>query len=366
MNILFTKKGSYGLGACFSQYLAKPYITYHRLDVLTTSHDYPMETNSSFSIDQESSFQINSTIINNLATDTLISANINLRYPYWFSATIAAGLAICFLVAQLVEDRRNKENDINKRNYMLLMEDTDSDNEISSAQSSRSTGSRYMEIFQELFFSDERYRGKLLGYMIIQICLFLLFFLFIQGSFTIISRLMFTYLIRGPARFNTDEFELIESIFWGCINISRFLAIFLATKFKPVKFLLTFIIINTFASFLFLVPFLVNHRSFFWVFVPLLGFLSGPIMPCGLMLAKKFLDFNSFILSLFIAGLALGGIIFQELGGYFLDQARPNTDPTVIIPVLTFLSNLLALITFLLISCLYRRFNLALRSRIDA
>jgi len=124
------------------------------------------------------------------------------------------------------------------------------------------------------------------------------------------------------------------------------------------KFLLGILLGNTLTSAMLLIPTLGHHRFFIWILVPLLGIFSGPVMPCGLMIAKSILQFNSFILSVFIVGLGLGGIVFQELCAALLDNMFPkNINPTDIIPLLIFISSLASFVTFLLIFFMKKQFG---------
>lgn len=189
----------------------------------------------------------------------------------------------------------------------------------------------------------------------------------IQGSFTIISRFMLTYLTKGPAHLSVQSYSILFTLFWGMFIFSRFFSVYLSVKFDPILFFLTLLIFNSFLCVLFLMPFLTKYELFFWLIVPLLGMSSGPLMPCGLMIAKQILDFNSFVLSLFIVGMATGGLICQQLTGEFLDHFQvgsswmgfTNTNSAYYIPHLIFLFSFLSLITFLPVYFFYKKFNLA-------
>lgn len=186
-----------------------------------------------------------------------------------------------------------------------------------------------------------------------------------QGSFTIISRFMFTYLTKGPANLSIQTFSIIFSLFWGLFIFARFFSTYLSVKIDPVIFFTGLLVFNSFICMLFLIPILTQSNIFFWICVPLLGMSSGPLMPCGLMIAKQVLDFNSLVLSLFIVGMATGGIICQQLTGEFLDHFDPgsfwmgfnNPNSAYSIPHLTFLSSFFSLISFLPIYFLYKKFD---------
>lgn len=293
------------------------------------------------------------------------AADINLKFPYWTAACFVSLLALLFTVAQFYENKLHNEHEINRRTYMILMEDSDMEgnNLIDSTVHSDSSESKMQQIsklnlfIQKLLFSKKVHQGTALVYLLIQIVLFLFLFIFTQGAFTILTRFMFTYLSKGPCQFETKSYIVLETVFWVFIILSRFLVAFVSTKMKAINFFFFILFFNTIISGLFLVPSLTSSGLFFWVFIPMVGFFTGPLIPCGLMIAKKVLEFNSFILSIFIVGLAVGGIVFQELAGTLLDQEWPNFPSSAyILPYLICLCNFLSLITFLPIFFLYKKF----------
>jgi len=124
------------------------------------------------------------------------------------------------------------------------------------------------------------------------------------------------------------------------------------------KFLMSILFGSTLTSAMLLIPILSHERIIIWILVPLLGVFSGPVMPCCLMVAKNILQFNSFVLSMFIVGMGLGGIIFQELCAVLLDRISPKfTNPVNVIPFLTFISSFASFAIFLLIFFFKNRFN---------
>ena len=129
-------------------------------------------------------------------------------------------------------------------------------------------------------------------------------------------------------------------------------------------FFLALLILNLACNLLFLIPALTNHETFFWIAVSLLGLFMGPITPSGLGLAKKLLEFNSFVLSLFIVGLAFGGIIFQQLTAALLDYFKPNSswfgfnnaNSSFIIPYLAAIASFFCLVVFLPVFIMNKKF----------
>ena len=269
-------KAGYAMGACVATQLAKSFIN-------IDAHNSTVATNE----------------------------QINLSRPYWLASTASFMIAFCFLIAQYFELRISKIYEINRKQYMLLMEDSEEaesktyEQENQVNQPDRTELTKFNRKFQQIFFSDRIYEGIALFYMLLQIFLFFLVFLFTQAFFTVLSRFMLTYLTKGPVQFTLESFATIETTFWAFVIVGRFMATYLSIKMNSVIFYLSLLVLNAAVSLLFLIPTLTSYKIFFWMFMPLLGFLSGPLMPSGLMIAKQILEFNSFVLSLFIVGLAV-------------------------------------------------------------
>ena len=143
------------------------------------------------------------------------------------------------------------------------------------------------------------------------------------------------------------------------------MAAFLGFKINSILFVFILIISNMGLCILFLIPFLTNYESFFWISISLLGLFSGPLQPSCYMSAKAFLGhYNSFIFSLFSIGLIFGGIFFQELTAKLLDSIEPSNyflgfnhfEPAYIISHLFFGSSFLCLIIFIPICLIYKKF----------
>jgi hypothetical protein len=212
--------------------------------------------------------------------------------------------------------------------------------------------------FQKLIFGGLYHTGLRLLYMCTQIVLFIFIFIFISGFFTVMSRFLLTYLTLGPAKLSIESFAYMQTLFWIFFILSRFCASYVALIFDGTKFYLFVLISNTFVSVLFLIPYLtVDNKMFFWFGISMLGLTSGPTIPSGLMVAKQILNFNAFLLSLFIVGIASGGILFQQLIGYLLDTFKSpqyligfdnkNINSSYIIPYIAFLASLLSLLFYI-------------------
>lgn len=336
----------YGIGAILAIQLAKPFISFD-----------PYHVN-----DEENILASNISFLNKTAKTTLTSNDINLKVPYWIATFVALVLAILFIFSQFFENNIRREHEKYHKQLILLTDDLESTS-IGSANSINQ--SKITRFLQKLFFGKKSYNGKMLFYMVAQIILFMIVFIFNQGYFTVISRFMLTYLTKGPAKLHVEIFVIIQTLFWAFFIGGRFFAAYLAFKLESIKFFFGILIVNLVICFLFLIPFLTNFKIFFWIGVSLLGLTSGPMTPTGLMVAKHLLNINSFVLSLFIVGLAIGGIIFQQITGAFLDYFVPSSSfmgfdspsSPYIIPHLAFISSFLCVLFFVPIYFLYRKFS---------
>ncbi len=145
----------------------------------------------------------------NSAIEPILPDEIHLKEPYWIAATLPALLTGLFLISQRVETHVNKMHEINRRNYILLMEDTDEEEmggeSEDSIKSGREEEPRVLRIVLELLFSEKRYTGLSLAYMVAQIFLFIISFVFTQ----VIKE--FKYFFRLRIDTTNSELKLISN-----------------------------------------------------------------------------------------------------------------------------------------------------------
>ena len=354
------QKGGYGIGALFATQISRPFISFDNLKT-------PILEESSNSINNPMNERLKIYIKGPNVTIRNMTENIDLRVPYWTASFTSLILVFLFLIAQYFENKNNTSFETNKNYFALLAEDSDdSGNRTIDANpkiSKQNTSLKDKNFLKKLILGEKNVAKEESCYMIVQISLFFLVFAFIQGYITVISRFLLTYLTKGPAKFDTLVFAKIQTIFWSFFIFSRFLATYLTFKIDSVVFFLSLLIINTFLCFTFLIPYFASYKLFYWLVLALLGLTSGPMIPSGLMVAKRILNFSSFVLSLFIVGLAVGGIVFQQIGGglldYFNDRKEllgfKNTNASYLIPYLSFFASFLALAFFLPIFILFKK-----------
>lgn len=329
----------YGIGAIVATQLSKPFIKFD-----------PYKINQTQSM-------------NNTLWDSMDS--VHLKWPYWISSLVALTISILFLYAQIAENKNRLKLENNRKKLVLLNEDLDMDT-FSIGTSTSLTNNKFSLYLKRLFVGQEKLQylsKKQYSRMMLQIFLFFIVFLFNQGYFTILSRFMITYLTMGPAKLDVKIFIIVQTLFWAFFIIGRFMAAYLAFKIDTILFFILILFLNLIINFLFLIPIFTKFSLFFWIFIPMLGLCSGPMTPTGIMLAKQLLDINSFVLSLFIVGLASGGIVFQQVTGFFLDHFNPNkqnwlgfsnANSSYIIPHLACISSLLCLLFFIPIFIMQR------------
>lgn len=200
--------------------------------------------------------------------------------------------------------------------------------------------------------------------MYVQTFLLIFVFIFNNGYFTVITRFMLTYFILGPAQFSIDSFVVIQILFWGFFIFGRFFAAYVAFKIDSLKFYLYILSASLLVTLTLMVPFFTQFKIFFWTTFSLLGLLSGPMTPSGFMIAKQILDFNSFILSMFVVGLAIGGIGFQQVTAALLDHFKPrpgwmgfsDPNPSYIIPSVAVSGVIAACLFFIPVLVLHKVF----------
>jgi hypothetical protein len=146
-----------------------------------------------------------------------------------------------------------------------------------------------------------------------------------------------------------------------------------AFRMDACRFYLGILALNTATLTLLIIPMLIySSKLYYFILIPLLGLVSGPLIPGAIMVAKNLLSFfNTFILSLFIMSMAIGGIVFQEITAHILDHPYKSTNfvektldylsgdykSAYIIPYLSLIACSLGLFTFIPIKFLYRKYG---------
>jgi hypothetical protein len=211
-----------------------------------------------------------------------------------------------FILAQLIESDRYKTNNSYKA---LHSRGDDEDNEDKTN----------LEQDHRIYVKSKRNQ-------IFKLSLFLFLCLFVSGYMTVLTRFMLTYLTLGPAKLSLEQFAHLQTLFWLLFIFSRFLVTFLAFKFSAggnCLFFLFLLSFNFFINVLFLLPVFTKFSLFFWLSISLLGLMSGPLLPQIIVLAKQQIKpFKPFVLALFVASFAFGGIIFQQITGSLLDVLK--------------------------------------------
>ena len=340
----------YGIGALLSIQLARPFIhfdpyksSHHNATSVSNTTDY-------VSIDQEH------------------ASEINLRVPYWLCGALAFSVGVLFFLAQLIENRNEKRLDKNRYTQLVpLTEEFELDLDNFSGSTASIELIKDGDNEKETHIESEQPRD----YYILYLIMFLFLFVFIQGYMTVICRFMLTYLTLGPAKFQVEQFARAQTLFWLFFILGRFVVSFLAfrlTTYESVVFFLAVLGLNFLVNFLFIVPALTQFSAFFWLNVSLLGLISGPMTPTCLMLAKQLINFQPFVLSLFVACLGLGGILFQQATGALLDMQHVSFNWMIfmdfnayvyntayLIPYVSCVASLFCFLFFLPVYCCLKR-----------
>jgi len=289
-----------------------------------------------------------------------------------FSVSFVIGLLVstAFVVTQIYEMRlrraEKKQVEETELHNLQLIKAEEKHGECEKEMRSDEKVGQIKHFLQKLFFGEKSYRGKALFYMLIQILLISFIEFHLQGHITVIGKFTTTYFKNSPANLSSNDYSLILTLFWALFVVSRFTAAFVAFKLNPLVFLFTLITANMVANSLFLIPQLTYSKTFFLVCMSFMGFASGPAIPSTFMAAKTILnDYNSFVLSIFMVGLGLSGIVYQQLTGELLAFVKPRENflgfeqfqPSYIIAYVLFTASALAFICLLLSLLIYKRFS---------
>jgi hypothetical protein len=354
--------GGYGVGAVISVLMAANFIKFNPIEMRAEAERF---------IEQQSTTNystLNSTTtITTTLKDHITKEDITIQTPYTLAAGVSLLVSCLFILAQILE----KNNDTN---YEKSCNNEQTAKELDQLNSSNDhkTGNSKVNFLDKLIFGKRSNNKKMLNYTLTQILMLTLMFIFISGFQNTVSKLLLTYVTLGPAKFSVKQFSILQIVFWLSYVIGRFNAAFLAFRMNVNWFMLIVLIGNALNHFLLLIPALASTQTFVWISISLMGFFVGPIQPSGFMIAKRVIgDFNSFVLSIFLIGNGIGGLLFQQLTGDLLDMIKPSdnhrfgyeqsTSAYFIMHILL-IPSFAILITFLSIWFIYRRYKSLLLS----
>ncbi len=282
---------------------------------------------------------------------------------YNTTRTVSFGIFVSFslLVAQFIELKNLKKFEKNVKN---LNECNESQLKIIEINIEKNENS----FLKKLIFDKNVYHGFDLIHQIIQIILIILMFIFVSAHTSIKNRYMLTYLTKGPGKLSVSDYTNVFSIYWSLFVISRLITTFFAFKLNPIIFLFCVHSLNMLMCFLFVVPYFLRNKLFFWINISLIGFISGPMQPSSFMLAKYILGpYSSLVMSFFLFGLNFGSIFSGKVVGSLLDVLSFQLDkpflgfekfqPASIIAHALFGTSFLAVLIFLLISFFFKKYK---------
>jgi hypothetical protein len=296
------------------------------------------------------------------ATNVNLNEIVDLRIPYWISASFSSLVGLIFIATQCHEAINRKRFKASNTSQLLFLSEETNSNTDENKMATPQSNIKFSRL-KKFLFNRKSLDSSKFFYMIIQTLLFIFVFFFNQAYISIITRYMLTYLTLGPAKLDLQSFIFVETIYWIFFIFGRFMAAYLTFRSNSTLFFLNLLTLNLFACFTFIIPILTKFKWFFWLGLGLIGLTSGPIMPTGLMVAKKILNFNSFILSLFIISVAAGGIVFQQLAGKVLDNYKPNevywlgfekANSSFVLPYMSLIASFFILLFYIPIYVLYK------------
>ena len=338
------------------------------------------------------------TLLGNETSSLPNKSEIGLKIPYWIAASFSCAIAVLFIIAYSCQiwTQRSLEKKKMKQMKLIRLNDIETEADTKTTEvaeddetvlttvigpASRKRKNRCIRRFHGLIFGDKKLNIKFVRYTYAQILLFIFLFMLIQGYITILTRFMQTYLTKGPARLEKEQFTLAETLFWSFFIFGRFFSSYVAFRMDSCKFFLGLLTMNTLLLVILMTPHFIYSKAFMFIILPLIGLVSGPLVPGCLMVAKNLLNFSSFVLSLFIMSMAVGGIIFQQLTGGLLDHINAGAvsfvdtrlfgdipkdhvfNAAFIVPHLSFVACAASLMCFIPINYLYTKYGNGQRDR---
>jgi len=318
--------GGYGIGAILSVQLLKPFIK--------------------FSASKNPALNLTMNATDNETASVLTSEDIALQIPYSVAGLFGCVVLVGFLVAQYFETKHRKHvKQVQEDNQQSVPLKT-----LDEAEVHRKAPS----FIEKLLFGDTNYDGKTFALMCVQIVLFMILFAFVSGFNNVLTGYNLTFLTRGPAKFSTESFMTLQTMYWAFFICGRFLTAYLAYKINALLFYTLLILLNFILLIFYCIPFFNTNQWFYWISNCFLGLLTGPLIPCSFMIAKHVLiNVNAFLVSMFVVGLSIGGIASQYITGIFLTWEEYN--PVYYLPVLQGICILSGIIIFATILIIYQK-----------
>jgi FHS family Na+ dependent glucose MFS transporter 1 len=308
----------------------------------------------------------------NSSSDTNNSAlspdDIKLQIPYSIAASFGFVIAICFLIGQYFETKNRKA--ANHGSNSEANQQTVPLKQIPLSNDERQQAP--VKFIQKILFKNRIYTSlKDLALVLTLISLIFLLFLCVNGYMSVMTTYMLTYLIKGPAKFSLDQFLILQTLFWVFFIIGRFSAALLAFKLNSLVYFFCLLLSNFIVALLFIVPYFNSTKGFYWFVVCALGLTSGPLIPSCFMVANYiFKNINAFLVSLFIIGMASGGLLSLYLTGVFLDKFIPgetwfsytNPNSSYVVPLILFSFISFCFLVFLMVVGFYKKIRSILKN----
>ena len=154
------------------------------------------------------------------------------------------------------------------------------------------------------------------------ICLFLYFIQAVGGERGI-GKFLFSFAVEAEVALPKSRASNLQTTFWACHTGGRLLGIPLS-KFVPVHFMIAADAIGALASALVLA--LLGHRNehALWIGGGFMGLFIAICFPNGMTWANRHLDMNSMGVMVCMVGGAVGGFIYQYMGGALFERDPRN------------------------------------------
>lgn len=153
---------------------------------------------------------------------------------------------------------------------------------------------------------------------------FTLMFMHVVGGERVMSKFLYTFAVESDLQFSPDTAWDLNSAFWLAFTIGRGVNIILAVV-CPLPLLLGIEISGNIINGLVLGVFAVRNSTILWVFTCSFGLFLSPLFPTLLVWADLYVEMTAIAVSVAYVGSAIGGMVYQWLGGYLLEYHGPPT-----------------------------------------
>ncbi|KXJ13960.1 Major facilitator superfamily domain-containing protein 4 [Exaiptasia diaphana] len=317
----------YGIGGFISPLVARPFLREkceYMINYTTIVDEWPY-ANSTTELDNTSSV---------FYTQESVHRESHVRWAYWIVALAHLPVIFGLLWLSFTRKLKKMKEEMDKQDLSVYGSQT-----ITNAGYNHHIVALYLNgksPWLRVFGEDQKPR------VIVVTVLTSLILLLFDGLMATFGAYIYSYAIKGAVHMNTGHAAYLNSLFWGCLSVGRFVAIGIALYIKPPTMM--FIdLVGCLASTLFMLI-LERYEVALWLGTAGVGLFMSSVFPTSIALAEYYIEMTAPVTSVMIVSAALGELFLPLLVGQVFERLGP-----ISFLVIAFCACLLALLIFILL-----------------